>query len=76
MNTNEWNKEDYRIEIGTTEKHVFNNGTGYYFSVPQTWTDEQIKLCLEIAVTAHNEGFACGKAAKEREMRSVLGLNS
>lgn len=45
-----------------------------YFSFPESWTDDQIKIALDFANIAHDVGYKSGKSAKAREIREALGL--
>ena len=45
------------------------------FDVPDTWTDEQIFQCLEIANKAYGRGFNVGQLSKAHEIARALYLN-
>lgn len=45
------------------------------FTVPNSWTDEQIFKCLEIANRAYAAGYASGERSKAYEIAKALYLD-
>ena len=45
------------------------------FTVPESWTDEQVWECIRIANYAHSQGFESGMRSKAREIRKTLYLD-
>ncbi len=60
-------REDARAELRDEEGNLL-------LSVPDTWTDAQLKTALEMANRTYAKGIELGKVLKAVEIRACLGI--
>lgn len=61
------------VEEGQNKK-VFDNNGRHFFTVPNTWDEDQINRMVAIANRTYDRGFEAGLAAKAEQIRAVIGM--
>ena len=66
--------EDCTVERENARVELRNEEGKLLLSVPDTWTDAQIKVALEFANRTYAKGIEFGKQLKAVEIKACLGL--